>query len=76
MEDGLGAVPWCKVLVCGRGLDAASQQAKQVADFGWKGGMITRICVGAGGRPRTRCIRGFSETAAAASASLRRTGRS
>ena len=31
MGDGLGAVPWCEVLVRGRRLDAANQQAKQVA---------------------------------------------
>ena len=57
MEDAFGVVPWCNVLVCGRGLDAGSQQAKEVADFGWKEGMITCIRVGAGRRARTCCIK-------------------
>ena len=38
-------------------MQPASKQ-KQVADLGWKGGVITCICVGGGGRPRTRCIGG------------------
>ena len=74
--DGSGALPWCKVFVCGRGLDATRQQAKQVADFDWTGGMIVCTCVGAGGRPRICCIGRFSRTVAAASALLGRTGRS
>ena len=58
MEDGFGVVPWCDVFVCGRGFGVGSQQATEVADFGWKGGMITRICFGSGVLPRT-CMCGY-----------------